>query len=65
MEAVSTVYMSIIVCHIFSHPLFPQVVDTTQGIESIPEWFRGSRLNYAENMLRHNDDRVAIFAAGM
>ena len=35
------------------------------GIETIPEWFRGSKLNYAENMLRFDeDDRVAIYAAG-
>jgi hypothetical protein len=40
-----------------------QVVDKSKRIDEIPEWFRGSRLNYAENMLRCNDDRVAIYAA--
>ncbi|KAJ3074420.1 hypothetical protein HDU98_011297 [Podochytrium sp. JEL0797] len=29
----------------------------------IPKWFIGSRLNYAENMLRFRDDRVAIITA--
>ncbi|XP_072033064.1 acetoacetyl-CoA synthetase-like [Amphiura filiformis] len=47
---------------IHSQP-YEQVVDTSKGIDAIPEWFHGSRLNYAENMLRYDDDRVAIFAA--
>lgn len=40
------------------------MVDKTKTIEEIPEWFKGARLNYAENMLRYNDDRVALYAAG-
>ena len=27
-----------------------------------PRWFEGSRLNYAENLLRHRDDRLAIIS---
>lgn len=27
-----------------------------------PRWFRGARLNYAENLLRHADDRPALVA---
>src|SRR6185503_6623943 len=27
-----------------------------------PRWFEGARLNYAENLLRHRDDRLAIIA---
>jgi len=38
-----------------------QVIDTCQTIADIPEWFHGSRLNYAENILRHRDDRVAVY----
>ncbi|KAI8845310.1 hypothetical protein BJ741DRAFT_587588 [Chytriomyces cf. hyalinus JEL632] len=30
----------------------------------IPKWFLGSKLNYAENMLRFRDDRVAVINAG-
>ena len=41
-----------------------QVVDTSKGIADVPEWFRGSRLNYAENLLRHKEnDRVALYVA--
>lgn len=31
-------------------------------MNEIPRWFVGAHLNYAENLLRHNDDRVAIYA---
>ncbi|KAG8515003.1 Acetoacetyl-CoA synthetase, partial [Galemys pyrenaicus] len=34
------------------------------GITDVPEWFKGSRLNYAENLLRHKDnDKVALYVA--
>ncbi|XP_064620174.1 acetoacetyl-CoA synthetase-like [Lineus longissimus] len=42
---------------------YDQVVDENKRIDEVPEWFHGSRLNYAENMLRCDDDRVAIYAA--
>jgi hypothetical protein len=42
--------------------LLLQVVDESKSITDIPEWFHGSRLNYAENLLRFRDDRVAIYA---
>ena len=41
-----------------------QVVDTSKNITEIPEWFRGSRLNYAENLLRYNDKKTAIIECG-
>ncbi len=28
--------------------------------ETGPRWFRGARLNFAENLLRHDDDRAAL-----
>ena len=28
------------------------------------EWFKGARLNYAENMLRVRDDRIALICLG-
>lgn len=43
---------------------YVEVVDTKKSIADIPEWFRGSRLNFAENLLRYDDDRVAIYASG-
>ncbi|XP_027944828.1 acetoacetyl-CoA synthetase [Eumetopias jubatus] len=43
---------------------YDEVVDTSKGIADVPEWFKGSRLNYAENLLRHKEnDRVALYAA--
>lgn len=32
-------------------------------MNKIPRWFLGARLNYAENLLRVNDDRIAVYAA--
>ncbi|XP_055462171.1 acetoacetyl-CoA synthetase isoform X1 [Psammomys obesus] len=44
--------------------MYDEVVDTSKGIADVPEWFRGSRLNYAENLLRHKEnDRVALYVA--
>lgn len=31
----------------------------------IPEWFHGTRLNFAENLLRYGDDKVALYTTGM
>ncbi|XP_058995271.1 acetoacetyl-CoA synthetase isoform X1 [Mustela lutreola] len=44
--------------------MYDEVVDMSKGIADVPEWFKGSRLNYAENLLRHKEnDRVALYAA--
>ncbi|XP_006874584.1 PREDICTED: acetoacetyl-CoA synthetase [Chrysochloris asiatica] len=44
--------------------MYDEVVDPSKGIADVPEWFKGSRLNYAENLLRHKDnDRVALYVA--
>ncbi|XP_046495683.1 acetoacetyl-CoA synthetase isoform X2 [Equus quagga] len=44
--------------------MYDEVVDTSKGIADVPEWFKGSRLNYAENLLRHREnDRVALYVA--
>ncbi|XP_053120350.1 vomeronasal type-2 receptor 26-like [Hemicordylus capensis] len=41
-----------------------QVIDPSKGIADIPEWFKGSRLNYAENLLKHKEnDKIALYAA--
>lgn len=33
-------------------------------MEEIPEWFAGARLNYAENLLQCDGDKVALYTAG-
>ncbi|XP_010839710.1 PREDICTED: acetoacetyl-CoA synthetase, partial [Bison bison bison] len=44
--------------------MYDEVVDTSKGISDVPEWFKGSRLNYAENLLQHKEnDRVALYVA--
>ncbi|MBN3298893.1 AACS synthetase, partial [Amia calva] len=51
-------------CGIVSSQMYEEVVDMTKKISDVPEWFRGSRLNYAENLLKHKDqDKVALYAA--
>ncbi|CAF0787649.1 unnamed protein product [Adineta steineri] len=41
---------------------FEQVLEEKKKMNEIPRWFVGARLNYAENLLRFNDDRVAIYS---
>ncbi|XP_072456815.1 acetoacetyl-CoA synthetase isoform X2 [Notamacropus eugenii] len=44
--------------------MYDEVVDTSKGIADVPEWFKGSRLNYAENLLKHKEnDKIALYAA--
>jgi acetoacetyl-CoA synthetase len=33
-------------------------------MSKIPKWFVGSKLNYAQNVLKYKDDRVAIISTG-
>ncbi len=42
---------------------FAEVVDDFTKMPGA-EWFRGSRLNFAENLLRYRDDRIAISFKG-
>ncbi|XP_036292779.1 acetoacetyl-CoA synthetase-like [Pipistrellus kuhlii] len=51
---------------IVSSRSYNEVVDPSKGVADVPEWFAGSRLNYAENLLgpRHEDDnKVALYVA--
>jgi acetoacetyl-CoA synthetase len=32
-------------------------------MKEVPEWFPGARLNYAENILRHDGDAIAVTGA--
>uniref|UniRef100_A0A671FSP8 Acetoacetyl-CoA synthetase n=1 Tax=Rhinolophus ferrumequinum TaxID=59479 RepID=A0A671FSP8_RHIFE len=43
--------------------MYDEVVDTSKGVADVPEWFKGSRLNYAENLLRKENDRTALYVA--
>uniref|UniRef100_A0A8C2K8H3 Acetoacetyl-CoA synthetase n=1 Tax=Cyprinus carpio TaxID=7962 RepID=A0A8C2K8H3_CYPCA len=44
--------------------MYEEVVDVSKRISDVPEWFKGSRLNYVENLLKHKDqDKVALYAA--
>lgn len=43
---------------------YTSVVDMTKSIDEIPEWFSGARLNFAENLLKYDDDRVALYSTG-
>lgn len=47
----------------FSQP-YTQVVDTSKSPSDVPEWFTGSRLNYAEHLLDHPADKVALIGTG-
>jgi acetoacetyl-CoA synthetase len=44
--------------------LIAQVIDETVPMDQVPVWFEGSRLNFAENLLRYRDDELAIVATG-
>ncbi|XP_049326545.1 acetoacetyl-CoA synthetase [Astyanax mexicanus] len=51
-------------CGITCSKMYDEVVDVSKKISDVPEWFKGSRLNYAENLLKHKDqDKVALYAA--
>jgi len=38
-----------------------KVIDKSKKISDVPQWFEGCRMNYAENLLRHRDGRVALY----
>jgi acetoacetyl-CoA synthetase len=40
------------------------VVDETLPMDSIPKWFLGSKLNFAQNILKRNDQATAIIGCG-
>ncbi|KAM5312001.1 acetoacetyl-CoA synthetase isoform 2-T2 [Glossophaga mutica] len=49
---------------VVSSRMYDEVVDTSKGVTDVPEWFKGSRLNYAENILRHTEkDKTALYVA--
>uniref|UniRef100_A0A6Q2YQM6 Acetoacetyl-CoA synthetase n=1 Tax=Esox lucius TaxID=8010 RepID=A0A6Q2YQM6_ESOLU len=51
-------------CGVVCSRMYEEVVDVSKRISDVPEWFKGSRMNYAENLLKHKDqDKVALYAA--
>uniref|UniRef100_A0A8C6WX63 Acetoacetyl-CoA synthetase n=1 Tax=Neogobius melanostomus TaxID=47308 RepID=A0A8C6WX63_9GOBI len=49
-------------CGVVCSKPYDEVIDASKQISDVPEWFRGARLNYAENLLKHADqDKVALF----
>ncbi|CAF0817572.1 unnamed protein product [Rotaria sordida] len=42
---------------------FEQVLEENKKMNEIPRWFLGAKLNYAENLLRFNDNRIAVYAS--
>ncbi|KAA8592602.1 hypothetical protein FQN60_018057 [Etheostoma spectabile] len=51
-------------CGVVSSKPYEEVVDVSKRISDVPQWFKGARLNYAENLLKHADqDKVALYAA--
>ncbi|XP_014664881.1 PREDICTED: acetoacetyl-CoA synthetase-like [Priapulus caudatus] len=51
-------------CQLLFSVSYMKVVDTSKNISEIPEWFEGARLNYAENLLKHDGNRVAVYSTG-
>ncbi|GFT25440.1 acetoacetyl-CoA synthetase [Nephila pilipes] len=49
---------------IISSRRFEKVIDLNVPMSDSPKWFEGAKLNYAENVLRYKDDRVALIVDG-
>ncbi|KAI8908028.1 hypothetical protein EDD86DRAFT_208747 [Gorgonomyces haynaldii] len=50
-------------CGIISSKEYDTVLESVP-MDQIPKWFQGSLLNYAENMLRFDDERLALVGVG-
>lgn len=46
--------------NVISSAPWDSVLDTTVKMDAIPKWFRGAKLNWAENQLRRTDSKVAL-----
>ncbi|GFQ65930.1 acetoacetyl-CoA synthetase [Trichonephila clavata] len=49
---------------VISSRRFDKVVDLNISMSDSPKWFEGARLNYAENLLKYRDDRLALIVDG-
>ncbi|GBM00512.1 Acetoacetyl-CoA synthetase [Araneus ventricosus] len=45
---------------IVSSEKFETVIDLNVPMSDSPKWFEGAKLNFAENMLKYRDDRIAL-----
>ncbi|KAF8770351.1 Acetoacetyl-CoA synthetase like protein [Argiope bruennichi] len=43
---------------------FEKVIDLSIPMSDRPNWFEGAKLNFAENLLRNRDDRIALIMTG-
>lgn len=43
---------------------YKKVIDLNIPMDKVPRWFEGAKLNFAENLLRYKDDRVALIMTG-
>lgn len=45
---------------------YEKVIDKPEGpVDNLPfKWFDGALLNYAENLLRHDDEKIAVYSFG-
>ncbi|GFQ91481.1 acetoacetyl-CoA synthetase [Trichonephila clavata] len=49
---------------ILSSRRFDKVVDLNIPMRDSPKWFEGTKLNFAENLLKYRDDRLALIVDG-
>ncbi|GFU34149.1 acetoacetyl-CoA synthetase [Nephila pilipes] len=49
---------------VISSRRFDKVVDLNIPMNEFPKWFKGAELNYAENLLKYRDDRIALIVDG-
>ncbi|GFS96897.1 acetoacetyl-CoA synthetase, partial [Nephila pilipes] len=43
---------------------YDTVIDLNIPMSETPKWFEGAKLNFAENLLKYRDDRVAFIVTG-
>ncbi|GFT93874.1 acetoacetyl-CoA synthetase, partial [Nephila pilipes] len=45
---------------IISSKRFDTVLDLNAPMNDLPKWYEGAKLNFAENLLKYRDDKIAI-----
>ncbi|TPX68574.1 hypothetical protein SpCBS45565_g03060 [Spizellomyces sp. 'palustris'] len=51
-------------CGVKASVPYTEVVERDVSMDKIPKWFKGARLNFAENLLARRDDHIALIGAG-
>ncbi|GFU15319.1 acetoacetyl-CoA synthetase, partial [Nephila pilipes] len=49
---------------IISSKRFDTVLDLNAPMNDLPKWYEGAKLNFAENLLKYRDDKIAIIQDG-